>query len=127
MVKWGPDLFELLDNARLFVLPSLTEGMPNALVEAMVSGLAFVASDIEEILEIVPPELNTQLFDPNDITGMADGLYELCTNSNKRQMVSAKCKEWTAKNYTIQNSVNILCQHWIEPFLSQEDNNRQKE
>jgi glycosyltransferase involved in cell wall biosynthesis len=53
VVKWGPDLFKLLDNARLFVLPSLTEGMPRALIEAMARGMPAIASRSGGIIELL--------------------------------------------------------------------------
>lgn len=45
-----------LDDSDLFVLPSLTEGLPRALIEAMARGLPCLASDVGGIREILPPE-----------------------------------------------------------------------
>jgi glycosyltransferase involved in cell wall biosynthesis len=45
-----------LDSADAFVMPSLTEGLPRALLEAMAKGLSAVASAVGGIPELLPPE-----------------------------------------------------------------------
>ena len=47
---------EALDSAHLFVLPSLTEGLPRALLEAMARGLPAVATNVGGIPELLPAE-----------------------------------------------------------------------
>lgn len=59
---WRDDVANILQTCHLFVLPSLHEGSPNALLEAMGYGMPCLASNIPEIREILPdPEL---LFSP---------------------------------------------------------------
>ncbi|WP_408897270.1 glycosyltransferase [Nocardioides sp. R1-1] len=45
-----------LDGADAFVLPSLTEGLPRALIEAMARGLPCVGTDVGGIPELLPAE-----------------------------------------------------------------------
>ncbi len=52
-VQYGPDLFAQFDWADLFVLPSLTEGMPRSLIEAMVRGLPAIGSRTGGIVELL--------------------------------------------------------------------------
>jgi glycosyltransferase involved in cell wall biosynthesis len=51
----------------LFYFPSKTEGQPNALLEAMIAGLPFVASDIAAIREAVPEFAYERLLPPTDV------------------------------------------------------------
>lgn len=59
-----PELLGMLD---LFIFPSKTEGQPNALIEAMATGLPILASDIPSIRECVPKILHNSLIKPDDV------------------------------------------------------------
>ena len=68
----GEDLAALFSQAGLFVLPSLHEGMPISLLEAMSYGLPVLASDIVANHEVdLPPE---DYFPPGDIDALAKAL-----------------------------------------------------
>lgn len=60
-----------LANADLFILPSFSEGRPNALLEAMVSGLPVVASDIDGVAELIEDDRTGRLFPPGDDKALA--------------------------------------------------------
>lgn len=61
------DIPSFLKTMDCFYFPSLTEGQPNALIEAMVAGLPIVASSIDPIKETVPDELVPYLVPPLDV------------------------------------------------------------
>ncbi len=52
----GEVVRDLLDRADVFVMPSLTEGLPRALIEAMARGLPCIGSDAGGIPELLVPE-----------------------------------------------------------------------
>jgi glycosyltransferase involved in cell wall biosynthesis len=60
------DVPRLLLASDIFVLPSFFEGSPTALLEAMASGKAIVASDLRSIREIIKDEYNGLLVKPGD-------------------------------------------------------------
>lgn len=61
------DVPRVLRSFDLFYFPSLSEGQSNSLIEAMLSGLPFVTSNIQSILEMVPSFAYDQCIDPYDI------------------------------------------------------------
>lgn len=68
MVPWGPVLFERLDAADLFVLPSLTEGLPRAMLEAMSRGLPAVGTAVGGVPDVLDAD---DMARPNDAAALA--------------------------------------------------------
>ncbi len=64
-------------EADIFILPSLAEGMPLVVLEAMGTGLPIVASRVQGIEELVVEDVNGALFDPGDAIGLARSLVKL--------------------------------------------------
>ena len=56
----------------IFCLPSLYEGYPNVIVEAMSCGLPVICSNVCENPHIITDSINGFLFDPNSITSIVD-------------------------------------------------------
>jgi glycosyltransferase involved in cell wall biosynthesis len=68
---------KVYNTLNCFYFPSLTEGQPNALIEAMVLGIPFVASNISPILETVPESYHEQLVSPMDSMGTCEKIIEI--------------------------------------------------
>lgn len=60
------NVIEIYNSIDCFYFPSITEGQPNALIEAMISGIPIVASNIASILETVPLSHHSSLIEPCD-------------------------------------------------------------
>lgn len=77
------DIPRFLNTMNVYFFPSITEGQPNALIEAMVMGIPFVASNIKPIEETVG-EFSENLFPPDDIEGFTNALEKLYHRKEKR-------------------------------------------
>jgi glycosyltransferase involved in cell wall biosynthesis len=78
-----------LDAADLFVLPSWSEGMPRAAIEAMARGLPVIGSAVPGIRELLPTEV---LFDPRrprEITHLIESLL----GQGRYRQVARSCAE----------------------------------
>jgi len=74
----------LLERADAFVLPSLWEGLPGAVMEAMASGLPVVATDVPGTRELVIDGVTGYLVPPKDPTALAQGLQRLAQDATAR-------------------------------------------
>ena len=72
-----PDVWPLLGEADVFVLPSRTEPSGIAALEAMAAGLPVVATRVGGLVEIVDSKRNGVLVEPNDPAAMAKELVAL--------------------------------------------------
>ena len=74
------DVFSVLLTADVFVLPSLHESSPNALIEAMAVGMPCIASDVGGIVDLIEDEKNGLRVPPKDAEALASALHRLLTN-----------------------------------------------
>ncbi|WP_242927536.1 glycosyltransferase [Pontibacter vulgaris] len=84
LLGYRADINRVLKSFDIFFFPSITEGQPNSLIEALITGLPIIASNIEPIKETVPEELHRQLLDTNDVEGYSRQIleaYHLSSNS----------------------------------------------
>ena len=79
--------------ADIFVLTSLSEGMPSVILEAMGCGLPVVASDVGGNNEIVKEGENGFLIQGDDIETLAQQLATLINDQDLRQRMGARSRE----------------------------------
>ncbi|MVX35316.1 glycosyltransferase, partial [Myroides sp. LoEW2-1] len=87
------DITKVLNTIDIYFFPSITEGQPNALIEAWLKGKPFVASDIEPIKDIVPVEFLCHLTHHSDITQqvvlLSKLLYSFANEQDKYDRLAA--------------------------------------
>lgn len=83
-----PHLVSVLKTFDLFVFPSLYEGFPNALAEAMAHGLPVIASMCSGNRDIVKDGVNGLLFPVGDTEILAEKMRILLNNTALRQKLS---------------------------------------
>jgi glycosyltransferase involved in cell wall biosynthesis len=93
-----PDVAPHLRQADLLVRPSLTEGMPLGILDAMASRVCVIASDIDGNRDLVTHDRNGILFPVGDAPRLADAIRELLRNPVRRTEL-ARAGHETAQGY----------------------------
>ena len=83
----GSAIRERLDRAHLFVMPSRTEGMPSAMLEAMARGLPCLGSRIGGIPELLP---ENDLVMPGDVPNLAAKIKDVTTRPDRMKQMAAR-------------------------------------
>jgi glycosyltransferase involved in cell wall biosynthesis len=81
------------EEADIFVMPSFSEGMPMALLEAMAHGLPIVASRVGGVPEILTDGLDAVLVEPGDPVELSRALAHLAADSDRRRELGAASAE----------------------------------
>jgi glycosyltransferase involved in cell wall biosynthesis len=87
---------EQLAHCAVFVLPSLSEGLPVALLEAMAWGRAIVATRVGGIPEVVGDEVEALLVDSGDPAALAARVRQLLEDSEERRRLGKAARERAA-------------------------------
>jgi glycosyltransferase involved in cell wall biosynthesis len=94
------DIPELLSSMDVVVMPSLFEGLPMALLEAMASGRAVVASRVGGIPTAIQERVNGVLLSPGDVSGLTAALRDLLKNRELRVALGQKARETVESRFS---------------------------
>lgn len=106
----------------IFVLPSLVEGMPLVLLEAMASGLAVVTTESSGMTDLVEDGHDGLLTVPGDAHSLAAAISSLCRDAQLRHNLGCaaqeKMKRFTWRRSALRHEAVFLRALGIKPVIS---------
>jgi glycosyltransferase involved in cell wall biosynthesis len=99
------DVPEILTALDVFVLASLWEGMPNAILEAMAAGLPVVATAVGGTPEVVVDGVTGLLVPPRDPTALAQAITRLLDDPDLRQRMGRAGRERVLQHFSVEQMV----------------------
>jgi glycosyltransferase involved in cell wall biosynthesis len=102
---WRRDVAELLAASDVFVLTSLWEGLPRALVEAMKSGVAPVCYATDGVKDLIRDGKNGFSVRPGDFTALARRVADLLKNDALRKELGAAAAASIGPEFDIEGMV----------------------
>jgi glycosyltransferase involved in cell wall biosynthesis len=92
-----PAYYSLMD---VFVHPSLRDGMPNAVLEAMACGKTVIATPVGGMLDVIEDKVNGILINVNDVDELAREIAEALSQSGKREAIGRSARETILGQFT---------------------------
>lgn len=96
------DVADLMVNADIFVMPSRSEGMPMALLEAMGSGLPVIATQVGGLGEVVEDHSQGILVPAEDHQKLAKAILELLHDPALRKSMGRNARRRIEERYTTE-------------------------
>ncbi len=94
------DVGDLMYAADIVVFPSLWEGLPVALIEAMARARCLIVTDLPGMVEAVGPERGAIVVPPGDSGALAEALHTVTTSPELRMQLSRGAAERWEESYT---------------------------
>lgn len=113
-VTLGPrdDVQDWYNAFDIFAFPSVTEGQPNALIEAMLSGVRVVATDIPGIREALPPSQEAYLVPPRDPSALAKAIER---RAAEPLSMTDQVRQWAVDRYDLERNLSLA----LQPLLGE--------
>ncbi len=101
---------QLIAGFDILVHASKWEGLPRALVQAMLMEIPCIAFDLDGAPEIVIPNETGMLVDTANTSGLTDSIIELAANSTQRQQMGQAGRQRCLEAFDVRTMVNQLDQ-----------------
>ncbi len=98
-----PSYYSLMD---VLVHPSLRDGMPNVLLEAMACEKAVIATPVGGALDVIEDSKNGRMVPVNDVQSLTAILQELLSDRSQRDRLGASARQTVQTRFTYQNELD---------------------
>jgi L-malate glycosyltransferase len=98
-----PAYYSLTD---VFVHPSLRDGMPNAVLEAMACEKAVIATPVGGVLDVVKDGENGSTVPANDAESLSNAIIKLLDDEPLRGRLGKSARETIQKEFTLQKELD---------------------
>lgn len=95
-------------SADVFVLPSWSEGLPNAMLEAMSTGLPVVVSAVGNIPDAVDDDMTGLLVPPRDVDALQTALARVIDDADLRRRIGSAAQMVAADRFAVEPVVDAL-------------------
>lgn len=108
------DAPRLARSADCFVNASRTEGLPRAVIEAMLCGVPVVATNVGGNAELIHDAVSGLLVPMRSPRAIADAVRKLHDDPDLRRRLAGKAREWAERELTVERTVELTLELYAE-------------
>jgi glycosyltransferase involved in cell wall biosynthesis len=108
----------LLERTDVFVLPSLSEGLPMAILEAFSYGIAVVATPVNAIPDVVEHEKNGLLVPVGDLDALVAALTRLLDDADLRRALGCQALRDHTERFTFEAYMQRMRVIWQQAAVT---------
>lgn len=105
---WRQDVYAILSLMDIFVLPSLSEGVPKSIIEAMALGKPVIATKVGGVPELVKHGETGMILEPCNVSALADAIIRLAKDKSLREKLGSKARQIAHQEYSIEDNIRKL-------------------
>jgi len=115
------DANQYLNNGKIFISTSFTEGLPRTIIQSMFCGTPVISLDVGDISDIIIDEYNGYIINPPYESNIfTNKVFKLLNDEKLRKIFSKNCISHVSKLYSNENAKNI----WLKILKYLKFNNK---
>jgi glycosyltransferase involved in cell wall biosynthesis len=110
------DIRQIYEGADIMVLPSVCEGLPVSLIEAMSMELPVVSTKIGGIPELVENGITGILVPPADSDALTKAIVQLASDSAQRKQMGNNARKRVCENFSMRKNASKLIEYYQKQY-----------
>ena len=105
LIEFIPNAVNYLKAFDIFILPSLKEGLPYTIIEAMIAEVPIIATNVGGVPEMIKNNVNGILIEPKNSQILAEKILELINSPEKYLGMTQKAKQKAEQEFTLEKMI----------------------
>ncbi len=102
------DIVEILGSTDIFVLPSLHEGLPNALMEAMAMQIPCIATDVGGVRQLLKTKDIGRVIEPGSVEAIYQNIQNLIYDKGRGEKMGKNAFKIISQEYQLKDVIKEL-------------------